>query len=48
MTTPTDGPPHWAALTDCTCPASVLTLPWSRDLASAIERLGNFLVSYRQ
>ena len=26
----------------------IVTLPWSRDLASAIERLGNFLVSYRQ
>ena len=26
----------------------IVTLPWSRDLANAIERLGNFLVSYRQ
>ncbi|BAL64188.1 aspartate aminotransferase [Mycobacterium tuberculosis] len=26
----------------------LVTLPWSRDLAAAIERLGNFLVSYRQ
>ena len=26
----------------------VVTLPWSRDLANAIERLGNFLASYRQ
>jgi alanine-synthesizing transaminase len=25
-----------------------VTLPWARDLANAIERLGNFLVSYRQ
>ncbi|MDT5234319.1 MAG: hypothetical protein QOF47_306, partial [Mycobacterium sp.] len=22
--------------------------PWARDLANAIERLGNFLASYRQ
>ena len=26
----------------------IVTLPWSRDLANAIERLGNFLSSYRQ
>ncbi|WP_113963059.1 pyridoxal phosphate-dependent aminotransferase [Mycobacterium shimoidei] len=26
----------------------IVTLPWSRDLANAIERLGNFLASYRQ
>ncbi len=26
----------------------IVTLPWSRDLSSAIERLGNFLVSYRR
>ena len=26
----------------------IVTLPWARDLASAIERLGNFLASYRQ
>lgn len=26
----------------------IVTLPWARDLASAIERLGNFLSSYRQ
>jgi alanine-synthesizing transaminase len=26
----------------------IVTLPWSRDLAAAIERLGNFLASYRQ
>lgn len=26
----------------------IVTLPWARDLAVAIERLGNFLVSYRQ
>ncbi len=26
----------------------IVTLPWARDLAAAIERLGNFLVSYRQ
>jgi alanine-synthesizing transaminase len=26
----------------------IVTLPWSRDLANAIERLGNFLVGYRQ
>ena len=26
----------------------IVTLPWSRDLAKAIERLGNFLASYRQ
>ena len=26
----------------------IVTLPWSRDLASAIERLGHFLASYRQ
>src|SRR6478736_5788435 len=26
----------------------IVTLPWSRDLSSAIERLGNFLASYRQ
>ena len=25
----------------------IVTLPWARDLANAIERLGNFLVSYR-
>ncbi|HIW95247.1 MAG TPA: pyridoxal phosphate-dependent aminotransferase [Candidatus Corynebacterium gallistercoris] len=26
----------------------VVTLPWARDLANAIERLGNFLSSYKQ
>jgi alanine-synthesizing transaminase len=26
----------------------IVTLPWSRDLAAAIDRLGNFLTSYRQ
>jgi alanine-synthesizing transaminase len=26
----------------------IVTLPWSRDLANAIERLGNFLAGYRQ
>jgi len=26
----------------------IVTLPWSRDLANAIERFGNFLSSYRQ
>ena len=26
----------------------LVTLPWARDLATAIERLGNFLTSYRQ
>ena len=26
----------------------IVTLPWARDLAAAIDRLGNFLVSYRQ
>ena len=26
----------------------IVTLPWARDLSRAIERLGNFLVSYRQ
>ncbi|HZA12042.1 pyridoxal phosphate-dependent aminotransferase [Mycobacterium sp.] len=26
----------------------IVTLPWSRELAAAIERLGNFLASYRQ
>ncbi|WJY71941.1 Glutamate-pyruvate aminotransferase AlaA [Corynebacterium auriscanis] len=26
----------------------IVTLPWARDLADAIERLGNFLASYRQ
>jgi alanine-synthesizing transaminase len=26
----------------------IVTLPWARDLAAAIERLGNFLTSYRQ
>ncbi|BBY03961.1 putative aspartate aminotransferase [Mycobacterium seoulense] len=26
----------------------IVTLPWARDLAAAIERLGNFLVGYRQ
>lgn len=26
----------------------IVTLPWARDLAAAIERLGNFLVAYRQ
>ncbi|MBW0018261.1 MAG: pyridoxal phosphate-dependent aminotransferase [Mycobacterium sp.] len=26
----------------------LVTLPWARDLAAAIERLGNFLTSYRQ
>ena len=25
----------------------IVTLPWARDLSNAIERLGNFLVSYR-
>lgn len=25
----------------------IVTLPWARDLSSAIERLGNFLVGYR-
>ncbi|MEE2853087.1 MAG: pyridoxal phosphate-dependent aminotransferase [Actinomycetota bacterium] len=25
----------------------IVTLPWARDLAAAIERLGNFLVGYR-
>ena len=26
----------------------IVTLPWSRGLANAIERLGNFLAGYRQ
>jgi alanine-synthesizing transaminase len=26
----------------------LVTLPWARDLVNAIERLGNFLASYRQ
>ena len=26
----------------------IVTLPWARDLSNAIERLGNFLASYRQ
>lgn len=26
----------------------VVTLPWARDLANAIDRLGNFLASYKQ
>ena len=26
----------------------IVTLPWARDLSNAIERLGNFLTSYRQ
>jgi len=26
----------------------IVTLPWARDLTNAIERLGNFLTSYRQ
>ncbi len=26
----------------------IVTLPWARDLANAIERLGNFLAHYRQ
>ena len=26
----------------------IVTLPWARDLSKAIERLGNFLASYRQ
>ncbi len=26
----------------------IVTLPWARDLANAIERLGNFLASYQQ
>lgn len=26
----------------------IVTLPWARDLARAIDRLGNFLASYRQ
>ena len=26
----------------------IVTLPWARDLTDAIERLGNFLTSYRQ
>ncbi|HEX6569269.1 MAG TPA: pyridoxal phosphate-dependent aminotransferase [Acidimicrobiales bacterium] len=26
----------------------IVTLPWARDLADAIERLGNFLAGYRQ
>ena len=41
----------------CRAPAStgphpdhlrIVTLPWARDLANAIERLGNFLARYRQ
>jgi alanine-synthesizing transaminase len=26
----------------------IVTLPWARDLTNAIDRLGNFLASYRQ
>ncbi|MGV9480246.1 hypothetical protein ACWDNR_12185, partial [Gordonia aichiensis] len=26
----------------------IVTLPWSRDLEDAVERIGNFLSSYRQ
>jgi alanine-synthesizing transaminase len=26
----------------------IVTLPWARDLSAAIDRLGNFLTSYRQ
>ncbi len=26
----------------------IVTLPWARDLADAVERIGNFLASYRQ
>ena len=26
----------------------IVTLPWARDLSDAIERIGNFLASYRQ
>ena len=26
----------------------IVTLPWARDLAEAIQRLGNFLSTYRQ
>ena len=26
----------------------IVTLPWSRDLSAAIDRLGNFLTGYRQ
>jgi len=26
----------------------LVTLPWSRDLANAIERLGDFLAGHRQ
>jgi alanine-synthesizing transaminase len=26
----------------------IVTLPWARDLSNAIDRLGNFLASYRQ
>lgn len=26
----------------------IVTLPWSRDLAEAIQRMGNFLSTYRQ
>ena len=26
----------------------IVTLPWSRDLKDAVERIGNFLSSYRQ
>ena len=26
----------------------IVTLPWARDLNDAIERIGNFLSSYRQ
>ena len=26
----------------------IVTLPWARDLVVAIERIGNFLASYRQ
>ena len=26
----------------------VVTLPWARELSDAIERLGNFLASYKQ
>lgn len=26
----------------------IVTLPWARDLSEAIDRIGNFLSSYRQ
>ena len=43
LTLEPDDFPSWDSLAD-----SFEWQPWARDLANAIERLGNFLSSYRQ